>query len=945
MKKHGLFRMPFCILLFLSSFSLVAQDISEKIPLDSKVKIGKLKNGLTYIIRENKKPENKVELRLVLNAGSINEDDDQQGLAHMTEHMAFNGTKNFKKNDIVSYLQDIGVGFGSDLNAYTSFDETVYMLPIPTDKPDNLEKGFKILEDWAHKVTNLTADIDGERPIILEESRRGKGAQERMRRKIFPHIFAGSLYAKRIPIGKDSIIKNFKPEALRRFYKDWYRPDLMAVIVVGDITTAKAEELIHKHFDGLKAKKGRERSYAELPPYKENDAVVVSDKEATSSMVSINYPAFKQAPDVTLSDWRNKFYRNLVTMMFNERLRELTQKENPPFTFGGSYFGSMARGYNGFTLYAGVGTGDVKKAVQVVTEELEKVKRFGFTEAELERSKKRILNDYERSYNNRDKTESRNFVDEYIRYFLEGEPSPGIEYEFEKAKLMLPPVKITEVNGVVDQYIKGDRKRCVIVMSPEPKEGEKLPTGQEIMAVIAAAESADVKPYEDKVQAEALIDRKPTPGKVVSKKNNPVIGATELTLSNGIKVILKSTDFKTDQILMNSVRAGGKNNYGLADKYNAEYAVPVVQAMGVGNFSPLDLSKMLSGKSAGAYPYFSNVSEGVNGNSSVKDVETMFQLAWLYFTQPRMDTSLFKSFQQRNKSQYAMLLHEPQFAFMDTVFTALFDNNPLAPVMLPKPEYYDKINLNRAVEIYKERFSDATGMEFVLVGSFKENDLIPLIEQYIASLPATGKKFSYVDNKVRQLKGKKSLLCKKGSEEKSFLVQAYWGEMPYNEYSNMLAQASTEVLNIRIIEELREKIGGIYGGGIGGGLSKVPFESYQFMARLPCGPEKAGILLKALNKEIDDIATTGPSQKNLDKVKKQWIENYKEEVKTNESWMGAITGSLFPGTDIDYFINKEKYINKITVKEVQGVAAKLFRSPNIFTCELMPENFKGEDKK
>lgn len=934
----------FLLLTFLS-LSLQAQDSAEKIPFDQKVKTGKLKNGLTYFIRENKKPENKVELRLVLNAGSIVEDDDQQGLAHLQEHMSFNGTTHFKKNEIVSYLQEIGVGFGSDLNAHTSFDETVYILPIPTDKPGNLEKGFQILEDWAHNVTNLTADIDAERPIVLEESRMGKGSHDRILKKILPHIFAGSLYAKRLPIGKDSIIQNFKPEVLRRFYKDWYRPDLMAVIVVGDITQAKAEELIHKHFDRIKTvKNARVRKYAEFPPYKENDVVVASDKENTSSTVTISYPAFKEQPVKTIGDLRKWHCRNLMTRIFNERLQELTQKENPPFNQGGSYFGSMARGYDAFSMYAGVGTGDIKKATQAVTETLEQVKRFGFTAGELERNKKRILTDLERSYNNRDKTESGNFADEYIRYFLNEEFSPGIAYEFEKAKMILPTIKIEEINAIVDEYIKGDRKRCIVVRSPEAKAGEQLPTGPEIMAGIAAGEATEVKPYEEKVQAESLIEKMPTPGKVVSKKKNEVTGTTELTLSNGIKVTLKSTDFKTDQILMNSIRAGGKNNYGLADKYNAEYAVPVVQAMGIGNFSPLDLNKVLSGKSAGANPYFSSESEGVNGNSSVKDAETMFQLTWLYFTQPRMDTSLFKAWQQRNKSQYAMLTKEPQFAFMDTVFTAMFDNNPMTPIMLPKPEYYDKIKLNRAMEIYKERFSDASGMEFVFVGSFKEENLIPLIEKYIAGLPVTGKKFSYVDNKVRAVQGKKTLLYKKGSAPKSFILKGYWGEIPYNSYTSLLAQAVTEVLNIRIIEELREKIGGIYGGGIGGGLSKTPYEHYQFMAQLPCGPEKVDLLLKALDKEIDDIATTGPSEKNLDKVKNQWLESHKVAVKTNEAWMSAIKNSIFPGEDIDYFLNKEKYINKITAKEVKEAAAKLLRGPNVFTSTLMPENFKEEKK-
>ena len=942
---HLLLFLPCFFFLFTTGF---AQQIrTEKIPFDAKVKMGKLENGLTYFIRPNQKPENRVELRLVVNAGSINEDADQLGLAHMTEHMAFNGTKNFKKNDIVSYLQEIGVGFGNDLNAYTSFDETVYILPIPVDKPGNLEKGFQILEDWAHNITNLDEDIDDERAVILEESRLGKGAEERMFRKILPRLFAGSLYADRLPIGKDSIIQNFKHDAIRRFYKDWYRPDLMAVVVVGDITTEAAEALIRKHFAGIKNPANpRERKYAPLAPYAANEVMILTDKEASSSEVSINFPAFVAEPMKTVEDYRNSILRGLFTRMLNQRLQELTQKENPPFNFAGSGFGSYARGYDAFSVYAGVGTGDVKKAIQALLEEIERVKRFGFTGTELERSKKTTLSTYERSYNNRDKTESANYVNEYVNYFLKGDPTPGIEFEIEKVKELLPGVTIEEVNALVNKYIKGVENRFTYITQPEPKAGEKLATEEEILAFFPAAAKADIKPYEDKAVASSLLETKPKAGKVTATKKNAALGTTELTLSNGIKVTLKSTDFKADQILMSSVRPGGKNNYGLADKFNAEYAVQVVTSMGVGGFSPVDLRKVLAGKTVQVNPFLTAASEGVRGSSTVKDLETMFQLTWLTFTSPRMDTSLFKSFIQRNKSQYAMMGANPQFAFIDTLYSELYGNNPLAPIALPKAENFSKIDLKRSMEIYNERFGDAGSMEFVFVGSFKEEEIIPLIEQYIASLPATTKKFATVDNKVRPVKGKREMMVKKGKDERSLIIQFHSGEVPFSQDLELKAQAASEVLNIRIIEELREKIGGIYGGGIFGSLEREPYNNYTFAVQLPCGPEKADTLLKAMNREIKEIATKGPSQQNLDKVKQQWREQHKIDIKENEDWLSAITESKFPGNDIDYFVNYEKYIDKLTVKGVQQAAAKLLNGPNVFTAIQMPENYvPGEEKK
>jgi zinc protease len=437
------------------------QNLQDKLALDPAVKTGKLSNGLTWYFRQNKKPEQKVELRLVLNAGSICEDDDQQGLAHMAEHMAFNGTTHFKKNDIVSFLQDIGVGFGSDLNAYTSFDQTVYILPIPTDKPGNLEKGFQVLEDWAHNVTYKNEDIEGERAIILEESRLGKGANDRIFRKVYPKLLAGSRYADRLPIGIDSIIKNFKYDAIRRFYKDWYRPNLMAVIVVGDIDQVKAEELIKKHFAGLtNTVNERPRITVDVPAYKKAEAMVVTDKEATSYNVSVNYSVYENPPLSTVAGYRADLVKQMFTTMLNQRMQELTQQSNPPFLFGQSSFGSYARYYEGFSAFASAGTGDPNRALKSLTEEIERVKKYGFTAGELDRAKKNLLNVYERQYNNRDKTESENYAEEYINLFLEQEASPGIAKEFELVKSLAPGITLEEVNAVSSKFKNDSNPWC-----------------------------------------------------------------------------------------------------------------------------------------------------------------------------------------------------------------------------------------------------------------------------------------------------------------------------------------------------------------------------------------------------------------------------------------------------------------------------------------------------
>ena len=931
-------RFCFSILFLLCTLPDFSQSgPNDALPLDPALKKGVLPNGLTYYIRENKRPEKKVELRLVVKVGSIVEDDDQQGLAHMAEHMAFNGTKNFKKNDIVSFLQDIGVGFGSDLNAYTGFDETVYVLPIPTDKPGNLAKGFQVLEDWAHQVTYLDEDINNERAIILEESRMGKGGEERMFKKVYPELFKGSKYAHRLPIGIDSLIKKFNPDAIRRFYREWYRPDLMAVIVVGDINSKDALDFINKHFGGLKNPANpRTREYATVPPYTSENAMVVTDKEATSYNFSINYTAYSVNPSTTVAEYRHDLVKNLYTSMLNSRFREISQKENAPFVYAYSSFDSYAIGYESFNTTTSTGTNDIRKGIDAITDEIERVKRYGFTTAELDRVKKNITASYERMWNNRDKNESQNYAEEYIRNFTNQEPSPGINQEYEYVKQLLPGITIEEVNKLTDLY-KDQKNRFAYIMGPESTSGISLPSEAEILAALDSKDKADVKPFEEKVVATTLMSREPIVGKVVTKTKNTSLGLTELTLSNGIKVSLKQTDFKADQILLSASRYGGIGGYPVADKYTAENTAAVISTMGVGNFSPTDLSKALAGKTASMSPVISQNLDGFRGNSGNKDIETMFQLLNLYVNEPRKDTSLFRSFIQRNKAQFLMMGANPQVAFIDTVYKVLYQNNPLAPTAVPKAENYDKISLERSMEIYKERLGDMNGMQINIVGSFKEDEIIPLIEKYIAGLPSGSKKISYTDNKLRPFKGANQFTFKKGKEEKSLILLVSSGDVAYSPELSMKMSALSEVMNIKIIEEMREKIQGIYGGGTFSSVDKVPYQSYQFVLQLPCGPEKVDTLLKEYRKELNLLASKGPAASYLDKVKKQWLEGYRTDVKTNEFWLSKLDQLDLNETTSERILNWEKYVNQLKPADVQAAAKMVSVAPTKLVALQMPE--------
>ncbi len=937
LSKLKFFNYTLLLISFFHQLTFAQNKPGDKLPIDPKVKIGKLSNGLTYYIRQNKKPLQKVELRLVVNAGSILEDDDQQGLAHLNEHMAFNGTSHFKKNDIISFLQSIGVAFGNDLNAYTGFDETVYILPIPTDKPGNLEKGFQILEDWAHNISHNDEDIDGERPVVLEESRLGKGAEERMFRKIYPKLFEGSKYADRLPIGMDSIIKNAKYESLRKFYKEWYRPDLMSVIVVGDIELAKAEGLINKYFSNLvNPANERVRPNISVPPYAKSTGLVITDKEATNYVIQLHYSAMADPNDVTLNGYKEDIVKNIFVTLLNQRLRELTQKENPPFLYAGASFSSYARGYEAFNASIGIGNGDALTGLQAFTSELERVKKYGFTQAELDRVKKSLLSQMDRMFNEKDKNESANYAEEYIRNFLTQEPIPGIEKEYEYYQKLLPEISLNDVNGIAN-ILKQNSNKLITLAGPEANSKQILPTGDQLLAKVNEVEKLDIKPYEEKVLATSLLTTMPKAGKILSTTKNAYLGTTELTLSNGVTVTLKQTDFKNDQIVMSAVRAGGKNNYGIKDKYNAEYATAVVSNMGLGNFSPVDLRKVLAGKTASATPVFTSTTEGISGTSTVKDAQTMLQLMYLYFTAPRKDTSLFRSYIQKNKSQMAMMGANPQVAFIDTVSKMLYNNNPLAPVAIPKADNFDKINLDRTLQIYNERFGNVNGMHFTFVGSFKEDELKSLIEQYIGSLPSTNKKFTYIDNKLRPVKGKVNVNIYKGSEPKSLILGFYSGEIPYSEDLELKAGAISEILNIRIIEELREKIQGIYGGGIFPQFEKLPYPHYMFVLQLPGGPDKVDTLLYAATKEIENLKKFGPSKENLDKVKQQWKEQYKINKKENSYWLSQLQDFRFPGSDPKYFIDYEKYVNALTVKSIQDAAKLLLNGNNVVTAILRPE--------
>ncbi|HEY6977479.1 MAG TPA: insulinase family protein, partial [Chitinophagaceae bacterium] len=864
---------------------------------------------------------------------------DQQGLAHFMEHMNFNGSKHFPKNELVSYLQSIGVQFGADLNAYTGFDETVYILPIPSDDPKKVDEGFTILEDWAGNALLDTSEINKERGVVLEESRLGKGASERMSKKYLPKLFNGSLYAERLPIGKDDTIRYFKPAALSRFYKTWYRPDLEAVVVVGDIDPSVAEEEIKKHFSSFEdpANEKQRPSVIPIANRTTSEGMVLTDKEETNTILLIYNYTQKANKITTWNDYRQAVIEGLFTAMINQRLNELTQQPDPPFVFGNTGFSPFLRGYRSFTSFAFLGNKPVKDAIDSLVTTTETIKKFGFLQSELNRAKSDLLNQTQRAFSNKDKTESSRFVQEYINNYLSASPITGIENRYNFIKQVLAGITLQEVNALAAK-MESSQGKFVLVTAPE-KNAAQLPSTADLLAMLNSAYRLPVQAYAEKAVAHSLVDELPTPGKITAEDTNSALGTTNLTLSNGITITIKPTDFKNDEIQMDAWRWGGSRNYSLADKENAENAAIIVQSMGVRDLSPIDLRKFLSGKTVNVQPYINNYEEGIQGNSSVKDFETFLQLVYLYFTQPRRDEKLFQSFIVTQKSFVQNLKSDPFAYFSDTLSKIEFGNNPWAGG-LPGTGDFDKIKLQRSFEIYKEIFSNAYGIHFSFVGNIDVNKAKPLFETWLGSLPAVPKENKYTDVNVRPVKGVVQATIPKGEDKKSLVNIIFTGEAPYSQDEAFKLQVLTEVLNIKIIEQLREEMSGIYGGGMRGQLIKRPYNNYAITASFPCGPENADTLTAALFNIIKTAQDKGIEQKDLDKVKETLKKHHEESLKENDYWLDVLTNSWIEKNDPQWILAYNQKLDAITTQDLQDAAKKYFNMQNYIKAVLMPENNK-----
>lgn len=911
-------------------------SLTQPMPVDPQITMGKFENGLRYYIRANKKPEKRAELRLVVKAGSILEDDDQRGLAHFVEHMAFNGTKNFPKHELISFMESLGMRFGADINAYTSFDETVYMLQVPTDKPGAMDRAFQVLEDWAHNVSFEAAEIEKERGVVLEEWRSGRGAGMRTTEKLFPVVFKGSRYANRLPIGTPEIIQTGKPERLKKFYEDWYRPDLMAVVAVGDFDKAAIEKLVTSHFASIPAHKSpRPRETYDVPDRSDTGFAINTDKETTTTSIEID-TLLPARPEGSIGIYRQKTVDRLFSGMLNARFAELTQKPDAPFVLGfGGRGGFLARTKEIAFLSALVKEDGIERGLQALLTEAERVARFGFTETELTRQKANVLRTYERLALEKENTLAASRAGEYVRNFLIDETLPSADDEYALHQRFLPEITLAEINKLAREWFPVSNKNRLVVVTAPQKPGLAIPDETKLAAIIKDSAAGEVKPYVDAVSSAVLLESPPAPGKIVNATTNDKAGLTIWQLANGAKVVLKPTTFRADEILFRATSPGGTSLVSDADYIPASTATQVITSGGVAKFSAIELGKMLAGKVASATPYIGELEEGLNGSSSRRDLETMFQLIYLRFTQPRADANAFATQATQAKTFMNNQSAIPGFAFVEALSSARYGNHPRR--RLPTAATVDEWNLDKSLAFYKDRFADASDFTFYFIGNFDEATMKPLVERYLGALPSIKRKETWKDIGVKLPTGVIERRVEKGIEPQSRAAIVFSGPFVFDQEQRVAIRAMSEILQTRLLELIREELGGTYSITAPFSYQRFPKPEYSITIQFGCSPERTDDLIKRVFGEIEKFKAEGPTEKQLADEKEALLREFETNSKQNGYLLNQIQFRFANDEDpaaIWLVPDFYKKLDAATVKE----AAKLYLNTQSFVrVTLFPE--------
>ena len=908
------------------SATMFAQQ-AMPVPFDPNVRRGKLENGLTYYIRHNEKPAQRANFYIAQKVGSILEEDDQQGLAHFLEHMAFNGTKNFPGKALLNYMEHNGVKFGENVNAWTSIEQTVYMLTnVPTTNMNLVDSCILILHDWSSFISLEGEEIDKERGVILEEMRQGQGAQMRIYEKMLPEIYPNSPYGHRLPIGTKEVVSGFDHEALRAYYHKWYRPDLQGIIIVGDIDVNEVENHLKSIFEDIPAPVNpAERIRFQVADNAEPIVSICTDPEETTYDVSVFYKhdivPFEERGDVQY--WIKGYIDQLVATMYNNRLEELTQKANPPFIYGGGYYSTFFISDTKDAWMSAAVAKDkdgIDEALNAIVAENKRMQQYGFTASEFERAKADLMKRIENQYDERDKQETGRIFRPILNHFLTNEPLMGIENEYMLLSQILPALPVEAINQYAAELIREDN--IVITLTAPEKEGEVLPTKAELLAMFNKAKEAEVEPYVETVSNEPLIATLPVKGTIESKKHDDTFDATVLTLKNGVTVIYKPTTFKDDEVLMNAYSFGGYSVMDQSDPYTLQEINSLATLGGVGNFSAIDLPKVLAGKKASVHPQIGSLTEGMSGNCSARDLETMLQLTYLYFTSPRSDEEAFQSYITRTKAMVANAESDPNTAFRDNLMFAMYDNHPLVKRM--KAEDYDKVDYAKALKLYADRFKDANNFVFTFVGNINPETFEPLVEQYIGSLKTKKNDETWTaDVPAITDKDVNSHYTKSMENPMVTCYMVYNGEMAYTMENQMKMQVLSDVMDIVYTEKIREDEGGTYGVGVNGNLTLRPKETFMFLIAFQTNKEMYEKLIGIAVAELQNVANQGPRPEDLKKVKEFLIKKHSEDLESNRYWMNCIQTQYRDG--YNPMANYEQIVNGITSDDVANMAKAVLK--------------------
>ena len=936
MKKNILLLLMVALL----SLPALAQQMPP-LPTDPKVRVGKLDNGLTYYIRHNAEPKGQADFYIAQKVGSILEEENQRGLAHFLEHMAFNGSKNFPGKTMINYLEKIGVKFGANLNAGTGYDQTVYNITnAPVTREGAIDSCMLILHDWSSFISLEDKEIDNERGVIHEEWRTRNNAQIRIMEKMFTDVYGDGQYAKRFPIGLMSVVDNFKYQELKDYYHKWYRPDLQGLVIVGDIDVDKVEAKLKAMFaDIAKPVNPAERTQFEV---KDNDAPIVSiatDPEAAQEIVRVSYKRDLMPKELrpTAASLVTYYMSQLIQNMLNARFEELGQKANAPFAYAGCNDGNflVSQTKDAFMTMAVAKEGKSGAALSTITNEAERVRKFGFTASEYERAKSDFLRDVENQFKDREKQKNGYYVNQYLENFLNETPIAGIETEYQLFQQVSKMLPVEQINKYAAEII--GEKNVVISINGPKKDNITYPTTEETVAIFSKARTENVTAYEDKVSNEPLIKDLPKAGKVAKEEKGTKFGETIWTLSNGAKVLVKKTDFKEDEIIFTATSKGGSSLVDDKDAINIKAINDVIGLGGVANFSATDLPKMLAGKKASASASIGTDTESLNGSCSPKDLESMMQLTYLTVTAPRIDNEAFQSYISRTKAMMANMEAQPMVAFSDSVTAAIYGKNPRAQRLTVAS--MDKVDYARIMEIYKQRFANIGDFTFTFVGNIDMNTLKPMVEQYIASLPGNPKKENFRDVKMYPRQGEyKNLFEKEMKTPKATIYSIYNGKLDYTVENKIKMSMLSQIMNIVFTKTIREDEGGTYGVSVRGRTNNYPYGSFTFMVGFDTDPKLIDKLSGKVKDGLKQVASEGPSEENLNKVKEFMLKNYTEEQRDNSHWLNAIDD--YYTWNIDSQNSYDAKIKAVTTKDIKEFAAKLFAQKNVVDVIM-----KGVEKK